>query len=523
MKAREGSVAMKQKTPTRILDTEEMRLLDRAAEELGVPTRVLMELAGRAVAEEASKLLGPDGKVVVVCGPGNNGGDGLVAARHLANAGVRVKTVLLTETLKGDAAANLDALRKLGGAIELFSAERGLGAGSRDVVVDAIFGTGLTRPAEGAPLAAIGAVRVARELGARVLAVDLPSGLHTDSGKPLGACVHADVTLTLGYIKRGLALEPGASLAGKLLIADISIPRVAEARLKGPPVFLLREDEIRAMLPQRGADTHKGTYGHVLVIAGSPGKTGAAAMTCAAALRGGAGLVTLAGREADVMAAQAFMPEIMASLLPGSGPLALADLPALLEACQGKSVLACGPGLFRGPETAQLLGRLLAEARLPVVLDADALNALAADPEMLQGASGKVIVTPHPGEMARLGLLSTAQVQEDRIGVARRFSDRYKVVVVLKGARTVIADATGATAVNPTGNPGMATAGCGDVLTGLCAALVAQGLTPGSAACAAVFVHGLAGDLLRAKKGNMGLVATDLLAGIPEVWASWCT
>ena len=514
---------MKQSTPTRIVTTLEMRELARAAaEQFEVPGRVLMENAGRAVAEQAQGLLAPGGKVRVVCGPGNNGGDGLVAARHLANRGLPVEALLLTEQLKGDALLNLEAFKKLGGSLRSFSTARALSARGGDVVVDAVFGIGLTRAPEGDSLAAIEAVRAAREQGVRVLAVDLPSGLPSDGGRPPGACVIADETVTFGYLKRALVLEPGASLAGRLTVADISLPRLAESRLKGRPVFLLREDEIRAILPQRDAEANKGSFGHVLAIAGSLGKTGAAAMTCAAALRGGAGLVTLAARKLDVVAAQAVTPEIMAAPLAGEGALSLADLPALLEACQGKTVIACGPGIARGPETADLIGRLLAESGLPAVLDADALNALAEKPELLRSASGRAIVTPHPGEMARLADLETKEVQEDRLGVARRFSDDYQVTVVLKGARTVIADVNGSTAVNPTGNPGMATAGSGDVLTGLCAALLAQGVSIGSAACAAVYVHGLAGDRMRAKKGLMGLLATDLLEGMAEVWAEWC-
>ncbi|HEY3446926.1 MAG TPA: NAD(P)H-hydrate dehydratase [Myxococcales bacterium] len=513
---------MRPSTPTRIVSTEEMRALDRAAsEEFAVPSRVLMENAGRALAFEAMAALEAGGKVVIVCGPGNNGGDGLVAARHLANAGLPVETFLLAEELQGDAAANLEALRKLGGSVRAFSPERGLGVRDGDVVVDAVFGLGLTRPPEGPFAQAIEAMLVAHELGAHVVACDLPSGLHSDTGRPLGPCVKADVTVTFGYLKLGLALEPGASLAGRVVLADISLPRLAEPRLKGPPVFLLREDEIRAMLPSRDQAAHKGDFGHVLVVAGAPGKSGAAAMAAAAALRGGAGLVTLVGRAAEVHAAQSFTPELMAAPLAGGGPLGLADLPALLEACQGKTVLAVGPGLWRGPQTAALLGKLFAESKLCAVIDADALNALAEDPRQLAGAAGRAVLTPHPGEMARLAKLSTGQVQEDRLGVARRLGQAHQVVVLLKGARTVVVDTNGATAINPTGNPGMATAGCGDVLTGLIAALLAQGLTPGGAACAGAYVHGLAGDLMKAKRGERGLVATDLLEGITEVWASW--
>ena len=513
---------MKPSTPIRVVTNAQMRELDRVtSEEFSIPSRVLMENAGRAVASHARRLIRGERRAIVVCGPGNNGGDGLVAARHLANGGAAVEVLLLSDEVKGDAADNLLALRKLGGTIRRFDPGRALSVERADLVIDAIFGIGLTRAPEGASLAAIEGIRVARALGAKVLAVDVPSGLDSDRGRPPGACVVADLTVTFAYLKWGLVLEPGASFAGEVKIADISIPRVAEARLKGSPVFLLREDGVRSMIPERSADTHKGHFGHVLVVAGSPGKTGAAAMTCAGALRGGAGLVTLAAREPDAAAVQTFMPEIMAAPLPGEGPLRLSDLPALLEAARFKSVLAAGPGLFRGEETGKLLGRLLAEAALPAVLDADALNALAEAPQMLRDAGAPVILTPHPGEMARLARLSTGQVQDDRIGVARRFADEYRATVVLKGARTVIADVTGAVAVNPTGNPGMATGGSGDVLAGLCAALVAQGLTPGSAACSAVYVHGLAGDRVRARRGQMGMVATDLLDGIAEVWATW--
>lgn len=512
---------MKPSTPTRVVGTEEMRLLDRAAsEEFCVPSRVLMENAGHALAFEAAAHLEPGGRVVVVCGPGNNGGDGLVAARHLANAGLPVEALILTDQLKGDAKENLDALVRLGGAVRHFQPDKGLGACVADVVIDAVFGLGLSRPPDGLAKAAIERIVLAREAGAKVIACDLPSGLHSDTGRPLGPCVTADVTVTFGYLKRGLVLEPGASFAGRVVLADISLPRQAEAKLKGPMVFVLREDEIRAMLPERDSSSHKGTFGHVLAVAGAPGKTGAAAMMAAAALRGGAGLVTLAGRPAEVGAAQAYAPELMAAHVPGSGPLGLADLPALLAAAEDKTVLAIGPGLWRGPESAALIGRLLAETKLPVVIDADALNALAEAPALVDAAAGRAILTPHPGEMGRLAGIPTSAVQDDRIGVARRFSDEHKVVVLLKGARTVIAT-RGATAVNPTGNPGMATAGCGDVLTGLIAALLAQGLTTGGAACAGAFVHGLAGDLMRRQKGAMGLVATDLLEGITRVWASW--
>lgn len=509
-------------TPTRIVSAEEMRTLDRAAsEQYGVPSLLLMENAGREVAEVAHRRLAPGRRVVIVCGPGNNGGDGLVAARHLRAKGVPVEVLLLAETMKGDAALNLEAFRRQGGAIRPFRPEERLDAGPGDVVLDSIFGTGLSRPPEGRPLAAIEAINLARDRGALVIAVDLPSGLETDSGKPTGESVQADVTVTLGYVKRGLVIEPGCSIAGELCVADIGIPRQAESRLTHRPVFMLTEGGIRSMLPRRDASSHKGDFGHVLVIAGSPGKSGAAAMTCAAALRGGAGLVTLAARVDDILPAQRYMPEVMAHPLPGDGPLSLDDLDTLLQACRGKRVLAIGPGLYRGPETGALLLKLIEAAGLPVVIDADGLNALAEVGSEFGRPSAPVMLTPHPGEMARLLGSTSREVQDDRIGAARGYADAHGVTVVLKGARTVIADANGATAINTTGNPGMATAGSGDVLTGLCSALVAQGLTIGSAAAAAVFIHGLAGDRVVRRRGMMGLVATDLLDAITDIWAEW--
>jgi len=362
-------------------------------------------------------------------------------------------------------------------------------------------------------------VRAARERGAIVVAVDLPSGLGSDDGKPLGSCVRADVTVTFGYLKRPGARagsEPRRPGGGR----DISLPRLAEARLAGPPVFLLSEEHVRAEIPHRDPDSHKGRFGHVLAIAGSAGKTGAAAMTCQAALRGGAGLVTLVGRVPDVAAAQAFAPEIMSTPLSGTGPLGLADLPALLDACQGKTVLAIGPGLGCGPETGVLLGRLLGGSGLPAVLDADALTALAGDLTLLDQAKGRAIVTPHPGEMSRLVNMTTLQVQDDRLGVARRFADAHQVVVVLKGARTVVADLGGATAINPPATRGWRPR---DAATSSPASARRWwprgwrwGALPGwrSTCTAWRAIASRAGGARWARRH-------DLLEGVAEVWASW--
>ena len=365
----------------------------------------------------------------------------------------------------------------------------------------------------------ISAANAARTAGAKVVAVDLPSGLSADTGQVLGVAVRADATVTFGYLKRGLVLHPGAALAGRSEVVDIGLPRACEAAL-GPPCELLEEDGVLGLVPRRPPDAHKGTMGHVLVVAGSADKPGAAALACLGALRSGAGLVTLATRAGGHAVARRY-PEIMGETLAGDGPLAPADLDALLAAAEGKDALAIGPGIPRGEGTAELLGQLLQALDVPVVLDADALNALATRPDLLKGAAVDLVLTPHPGEMARLTGGTVAEVQADRLGVASDFARRNDAYLVLKGSRTVIADPDGALAVSPTGNAGMATGGSGDVLSGIIAALMAQGVAPGSAARVAVYAHGLAGDLAAARTGQAGLVATDLAGALCEVWTRW--
>jgi NAD(P)H-hydrate epimerase len=509
----------------RVFGAMEMRAIDRATiERFGIPGIVLMEHAAAAVVGAAEERLLPGGRAVVLAGGGNNGGDGWAAARLLMLAGVPVTVLHLVppERLAGDAAVNARAFAALGGDARPWP-EAGAPvppAGAGDVVIDALLGTGLDRAPAGAFAAAIEAVNEARSRGAAVVAVDVPSGLAADTGRPPGACVRADVTVTFGYPKLGLVLEPGASLAGELRVADISLAPAAVDGL-GPPTFLLEEDEVRALLPPREAGGHKGTYGHLLALAGSPGKTGAAALLASGALRAGVGLCTVAARPDALPAVQAHVPEAMGSALPPGGALSPADVPAVLAALAGKDALAAGPGLPRGPATPAFFAALLPALPVPAVLDADALNAVAEAPDALGRAARPVVVTPHPGEMARLAGISIALVQADRIGVARRFAAAHRCTVVLKGARTVIADPDGTVAVNPTGNPGMATGGSGDVLTGVVGALLAAGLPPAAAARVAVFAHGKAGDLRAAAVGQAGLVASDLAAGLGEVWAGW--
>jgi NAD(P)H-hydrate epimerase len=499
-----------------------MRAVEQVAiGRLGVASIDLMERAGRALTESAAHLVRPGGRFLVVCGAGNNGGDGWVAARLLQPSGrVRVFAVLSPDALGGDAATNASRALAAGVPVQPFDPAAGLGAGPADLVIDALLGTGLSRPAEGRFAEAIAAMAGARRAGARVLSADLPSGLSADTGRPLGPCVEADATVTFGLMKRGLALHPGVGLAGAVTVADLGLPAPA---LDAVPeqCRLLEEPEARRLVPARHPEAHKGEAGRVLVVAGSPGKTGAATLALTGALRGGAGLVTLAAREAVLPLALAGRPEAMSAALPGEGALGPDDLTALAGLARAADALVVGPGLYRGAETGALLYDLLASASRPAVLDADALNALAPEPAWLGKLGAPVILTPHPGELARLSGLSIEAVQADRIGLAMGRAEAWGVTLVLKGARTVVAAPGRPAEVIPTGNPGLATGGTGDVLAGLCGALLGGGLGPFEAACAAAWVHGAAGDLLAERLGQRGLLAGDLGEAIGQVWARW--
>jgi ADP-dependent NAD(P)H-hydrate dehydratase / NAD(P)H-hydrate epimerase len=505
-----------------VLTAAQMRQAEQAAEaRFGMPSALLMENAGRALADVARSVAGAGGRFLVVCGPGNNGGDGLVAARFLREGGARVSVTVVGDQgrMTVEARRNLQALEAYGVSAQALEALPEPGAG--DVVVDAVFGTGLSRAPEGAFAEAIGRMARWRGAGAKVVAADVPSGLQSDTGEAFTPCVEADVTVSFGFLKPGQVLEPGASLCGELKRVDIGLSSAAIQGLQGSVLRLVEESDAREALPARRADTHKGTYGHVVVVAGSRGKSGAAALVARAALRAGAGLVYVATRAELVDAVLAHSPEIMGVPLEGSGALGLADLEQLVAAIDGKDALVIGPGIPRGPETAALIGELLSRVEIPAVLDADALNAVASDLDVLRKAKGPVVLTPHPGEMARLTGRSTQEVQAHRVDLARKLATDHGVMVVLKGARTLIANPKGELFVNPTGNPGMATGGSGDVLAGICGAFLAQGLEVPEAIWAAVYAHGLAGDLAARKRGKVGLIAGDIIKGLCDVWIRW--
>jgi hydroxyethylthiazole kinase-like uncharacterized protein yjeF len=504
----------------RLLTAAEQRELDRLAAQAGLPTRVLMESAGAAVARAALKL--EPRRAMVYCGPGNNGGDGSVAARFLREARIATSVWYTRPPRGADAEAAAKACSSGSDRIE---------AGQGDVVVDAVFGSGLSRPPEGAEADAIRAMNQARERGARILAVDVPSGIDADTGAVYPVhLAKADVTVTLHSPKRGLYLYPAAECAGEIQIAPIGIPQSLEHKLSTPACDLLAEPWARAQLPKRPRNAHKNDFGHVLVVAGSPGKPGAAAMVCEAALRAGAGLVTLAARP-EVQAVLHSVPEAMFVPLPGEGALSLKDLTALREALKGKSAIAAGPGIPRGPETGPLLGELLAglDPSCSAVFDADAINALSEHRERIGGwlsqTKTRVLLTPHPGEFARLTGEEVERAMADRIDAATRAAQRFSACIVLKGAHTIVADPEGTSAICSAGNPGMASAGSGDVLTGICAALLAQrgghGGT-GERARLAVFLHAFAGDLAAAELGETALIATDLIrTGLPRLFRRW--
>ncbi len=503
----------------RILNVQQMREADRRTiEDLGIPSLVLMEHAGRQVVAAMDAAIDglDDAQVVVLCGRGNNGGDGCVVARALHQRGIDVRVCLTAaaEDVRGDAQVNLAIVGRLGVPIVQVTTKQEWERHRRevlgcDVLVDALFGTGLTTPLAGLFETIITDVNASH---LAVVSIDLPSGLSADEASPIGPAIDATLTVALGALKLPLVVPAGERHAGSLVVADIGIPRSIIDGLDGPRLDLIARDDIRDLVPVREPSSHKGNCGHVLVVAGSPGKTGAAHLAAMAALRSGAGLVTVATPASSQPIVAAMGAEYMtrASAESTGGCLAshaLHDVPAGLY-----DVIAAGPGIGIGPDQRDLVLGLIDQSSVPLVLDADALNVLAEVPGRLVARDGRlIIITPHPGEMARLVGATTAEVQQKRIDVARTFATDHGVFVILKGHRTVIATPDGRIFINPTGNPGMATGGSGDVLTGMVAGWLAQ-LHDGEAACKlAVYLHGAAGDLAATDVGEFALIASDII------------
>lgn len=493
-----------------VVTAEEMRALDRSTiEDVGLPALTLMETAGRAVASAVVRALQRNGHVAVVCGPGNNGGDGFVVARVLRDQGIDAVAYLAVPraAIRGDAATHLAILERAGGVVRMIATPDDLVelapmiAGA-EVCVDALFGIGPVRPIEGHLAQVVGAINRARHR----IAVDIPSGLDSDTGRVSGAVVDAHRTVTMAAHKVALVSAPGFSHCGELEVADIGVPAgvVATATIRAG---LVEEADVRRWLPSQDVLDHKGTRGHAVIIGGSPGMRGAGRLAAAAALRAGAGLSTLAAAGGDDLTAP---DSVMTRAVSGS-------IAALLA---GKDAVVIGCGLGQSEEARAWLTEVLA-AGIAAVLDADALNLVASDPGVLARAAGPIVITPHPGEAARLLGISAKDLEGDRLAAARALAVTTRAVVVLKGARTIVCDGTlgdDHCAINPTGSPALATGGSGDVLAGVIGGLLAQGLAAADAARAGVFVHGRAGERLDAVHGR-GAVSADLGIAIASVMA----
>lgn len=505
----------------KIVSADEMRAIDRAtSERFGVPSLTLMENAGTAVADYLLLHHATARRIVAICGKGNNGGDGFVAARRLHQQGKRIQVILLADPseLRGDAAVMFGKLPSPATAVhssEELKSERVQLSLQGDLYLDAVLGTGFKPPVSALYADAIAIMNASP---VPVIAVDIPSGADADAMSPQGGTIaRADAIVTF------TAPRPvhvfGLLTAGSTIVTDIGSPEAAIVSALQLNVITARD--VARLIGPRPAESNKGSYGSVLVVGGSLGKAGAAAMAGMAVLRAGAGLSTVATPKSVLGTVAGFHPELMTEPLPETeaGTISTTALDRIAELAKGRTVLAIGPGISRDPQTSQLVRTLVAKLPLPMVVDADGLNAFEGRTEELSGKGRTLVITPHPGEMARLARCSIPDVQKDRLGVARKFAHEHELILVLKGHRTLVVQPDGEAWVNATGNPGMATGGTGDILTGMVAGMIAQ--HPKDAFVAvlgAVHLHGLAGDVMRETVGEQSLVATDLLQGLPEAF-----
>jgi NAD(P)H-hydrate epimerase len=503
-----------------------MRKVEQECAKIGVSTNVLMENAGRAVAEEVSKILGTIDQqiILILIGPGNNGGDGLVTARHLHDWGAKVTLYLFSQRPPDD--TNFKLVQERGIACVDITQDEDLSKLnelllSANAVIDALFGTGKSRPLRGILLQALETVGEARKgrPDLRIIALDLPSGLDADTGTVETACLYAENTITLGFPKPGLFNSPGKERVGELTVVDIGIPSYLAEQVNAE---IISRDWARSVLPQRPLEANKGSFGRVLVVAGSINYIGAAYLACGGAIRVGAGLVTLAtpGRLQTILASK--LTEVTYLPLPESRPGVVSPGAASLihEQLNQYNVLLLGCGLGQSQSAIRFIGTILLRSRVTLpslVLDADALNTLARFPNWWQRLTSNAILTPHPGEMARLAGVSVDEVQQDRQGITRRAAAEWQKIIVLKGAYTVVAGQDGQSRVSSVANPGLASAGTGDVLSGVIAGLLAQGLSLFDAAALGVYLHCEAGEMVKAKLGDAGMIASDLLPELPPV------
>ncbi|MEA1968532.1 MAG: NAD(P)H-hydrate dehydratase [Thermodesulfobacteriota bacterium] len=512
-----------------LVTAEEIQKMDREAiESFGIPGQVLMENAGRGAFNMLTDLFCDiiSKKVCIVAGRGNNGGDGFVIARYLMEMGVKTKIILLSteDKVHGDARANLILLKKLEKEFctkciieipdkDFFLKQKPLIL-HHDIFVDAILGTGLKSNVKGLFKDVI---ETLNSTGKPIFSVDIPSGLNSDTGEECGVSIKAFATATFAFAKVGQILHPGDKFTGILKTIDIGIPNFIVHK-KRPLIHLTEKKEIRSLFPPRESETHKGSFGHLFIIAGSAGKTGAAALCANAAMRCGTGLVTLGIPESLNIAVEPQVCEAMTLPLPEKEKGCLSELcfKAIKKAAVQKNAIALGPGMGTEQGTGELIKKIIREIDIPLIMDADALNCIADTPDILKEKKASVIVTPHPGEMARLCKKSVKEIQKNRIESAKNFAKEFDVVVILKGSKTITALPDGRIFINPTGNPGMASGGMGDVLTGMTAGLTAQGFSLKNAAIAGVYIHGLCGDILAEKKGPFGFLASDMVKTIPR-------
>jgi hydroxyethylthiazole kinase-like uncharacterized protein yjeF len=510
----------------KIVTAEQMMRIDRECADNGLPTNVLMENAGRVVGVEVTRILGDyySKKIIILAGPGNNGGDGLVAARYLWDSGLEVRLYLFGKKRIDD--PNLEMIHDRNISCTEVSADDnldGLDTDLRDAdaVLDALFGTGNNRPLEGIFRQALSKVSKAFEENPHlhIFAVDIPSGMNANTGTVDDICLYADDTITLGYPKVGMYNHPGSERCGRITVVDIGIPSQMAEDIG---LELNTAEKVKILLPRRPISANKGTFGRVLVIAGSVNYIGAAYLACMGAMRVGAGLVTLA--------IPASLQPVLASKLVETTYLPLPEVDSqvnsiisaklLKDEIPKYDALLVGCGLGQSEQTADLVKRLFIDNETelpPVILDADALNILASEPEWWRHIKGSAILTPHPGEMSRLTGMKVDEIQQDRLNVAEKAAEKWNQTVVLKGAYSVIASPDKPSVINPAANPGMASAGTGDVLSGVIAGVLVQNMSPADAASCGVYVHGEAGEYVRKKLGDTGMIASDLLPELPGV------
>jgi hydroxyethylthiazole kinase-like uncharacterized protein yjeF len=520
----------------KILSAAEMREVDRlTTARFGIPSLTLMENAGASVAEFVAQRWPrfAQRRIVILCGKGNNGGDGFVAARHLLELGAKPEVYLFAapDEMQGDAAANCRRWQEVSSALQIVRNSDDLknvmkpALEAADIIVDALLGTGTRGAVEGFVAEAIEAVnKRQRTTRAAVVAVDIPSGLIADTGEAIGACINSTYTVTFTAPKMGMILGAAGDVLGELIVREIGSPPELIDQAGKSNVRWIDWREVSVFARPRRADGNKGSYGHALVVAGSVGKSGAAVLASWAALRMGAGLVTVATPEPVLPIVAAHTPEIMTEPLPatdaGSISLRSFEYERFDRLLKGKRALAIGPGLTTNDETQQFVRGVLAKRDVPIILDADGLNAFAGRAQELNNGNGAIALTPHPGEMARLLSCGIPDVQAQRLKVARKSAADWNAIVILKGHQTIVAAPDGHVFVNSTGNPGMGTGGTGDVLTGMLAGATAQFGTSDWARVLAfgVYLHGLAGDVAYAETGEAPLLASDLIRKIPHAY-----